>query len=63
VELRRLEGWKPAARFAPSKNDFIFIGKTGFYTQDDRVALIVRWRDTAEKEALNAILLMMTGGM
>lgn len=63
MELERLRCWKPAARFAPTKNDFIFVGKTGFYTQDDRVSLIVRWRDTAEKEALNAILIMMTGGL
>lgn len=63
MELDRLDRWKPAARFAPTKNDFLFIGKSGFYTHDNRVALIVRWRDAAEKEALNAILLMMTGGL
>jgi hypothetical protein len=59
----RLNKWKPGCRFAPQKNDFIFVGRTGFYTQYDRVALIVKWRDDAEKIALNAILLMMVGDL
>lgn len=63
MELERLNRWKPAARFMPTKNDFLFIGKAGFYCQDDRVALLIRWRDNAEKEALNAIITMMTGGL
>lgn len=59
MELARLTRWNPAARFSPDKNDFIFVGRSGLYAHYDRVTLIVRWRDVAEKEALNAILLMM----
>lgn len=58
MELERLNRWKPAARFHPTKNDFLFVGKIGFYTHQDRISLIVKWRDEAEREAINAILVM-----
>lgn len=63
MELQRLTCWKPGAGFYPAKNDFIFVGKTGFYTHYDRVALIIKWRDNAEKITLDAILTMMTGDL
>jgi len=63
MELERLKRWRPSLQFMPTKNDFLFLGKGGQYTHYDRVALIVKWRDTAEKVALNAILIMMVGDL
>lgn len=60
MKTEKLSCWNPADRFMPEKNDFLFVGKTGFYTHKDRIALIVNWRDAAEREAVDAIL-NMTG--
>lgn len=59
MELDRLDRWTQTARFVPQAGDMFFAPKTGLYEMKDRVALIIRWRETAEREALNAILLMM----
>ena len=59
MELDRFDRWKQAARFTPTANDMLYAPKTGLYEMKDRVALIIKWRHTAESEALNAILRMM----
>lgn len=61
METERFMKWKAKHHFRPTAADMIFIGKTGFYSQNDRVALIIKWRDEAERAALNAILIMMCG--
>lgn len=63
METQRFERWKPAQHFRPQENDMMFVGKTGFYSQNDRVALIIKWRDEAERAALNAILIMLCGDL
>ena len=57
---RIFTGWQPNVRFSPSPNDLIFANSNGLYSMQDRVTLIVRWRNNAEQEALNAILNMMS---
>jgi hypothetical protein len=63
VEADRLYRWHPGARFIPGPNDLLFAPKTGLYELQQRIALIMKWRATAEEEALNAILIMTVGDL
>lgn len=63
METDRLNRWRASAVFLPNKNDLLFVEKNGLYNMQDRIALLLKWRREAETQALNAILIMMTGGL
>jgi len=63
VEKDRLYRWHPAERFVPGPNDLLFAPKTGLYELQQRIAMIMKWRQAAEEEALNAILIMTVGDL
>lgn len=59
VEADRLKRWSPFAKFKPQTNDMLFAPRTGLYEMKDRVALIIKWRTTAEEVVEGFILTMM----
>lgn len=54
--------WKPAERFTPTPNDMMFV-RQGCFAQEEKMSLIVKWRSEAERQAINAIFLMMYNGL
>lgn len=54
----RFTKWKPSYKFIPTTNDLSFV-RPGIYAHETKMSLITRWRDTAEKETLNFILLLL----
>lgn len=57
-EEDRFTKWRPSFKFIPTEDDLRFV-RPGSYAMETKVALVMRWRDTAEKETLNLILLLL----
>lgn len=58
MEADRLKRWSPFFKFKPQTNDMLFAPRTGLYEMKDRVALIIKWRTTAE-EVVECFILTM----
>lgn len=54
----RFTKWRPSYKFTPTPDDLRYV-RPGAYAAETKVALVMRWRDTAEKETLNLILLLL----